>query len=201
MRNNYVIGSLHWDNSKGYGFDDTPPMTYSGEYFEKYQVMDNTEMGIALTDIRVAFVNEFYIGQSIIDIGIGGGRFCKQRGAYGYDVSNEAVEWLKSVGMYADPYASQVDALTFWDSLEHIPDPAAIVQQSKKWVFVSMPIYKDMDDCLISKHYKPGEHLHYWTDQGLIDWFAGQGFVCMDCHDAETQAGREGILSYAFKRI
>lgn len=201
MTNFLVSGSLHWNEKAGYGFDITPAMEYSGDYFAKYVKMDDTPMGIALTDIRVQFVNEYYIGDDIVDIGIGGGRFCKQRGAHGFDVSAEAVQWLKSVDMYQDPYEKPVTALTFWDSLEHIPNPDRILKQAKKWVFVSMPIYDDMQHCLASKHYKPGEHLHYWTDQGLISWFADRGFVCMDCHDAETQAGREGILSYAFKRI
>lgn len=201
MSNSLKIGSLHWDNSKGYGFDVTPPMVYDGDYFAKYQVMDLSDMGVKLTQARVEFVNKYYIGDDIVDIGVGGGRFCIELGAYGYDVSVEAIKWLKANGMYRDPYQSPSDALTFWDSLEHIPDPEIIIGQAKRWVFVSMPIYEDIEHCFASKHYKPGEHLHYWTDQGLIDWFARRGFVCIDCHDAETQIGREGILSYAFKRI
>lgn len=201
MSNYLMIGSLHWDNSKGYGFDVTPAMAYDGDYFEKYQTLDLSEMGQKLTEARVEFVNEYYIGDDIVDVGIGGGRFCIERGSFGYDVSAEAVQWLQANGMYRDPYEAKVDALTFWDSLEHIPDPEAIVRQAKRWVFVSMPIYEDMGHCLLSKHYKPGEHLHYWTDRGLIDWFARQGLVCINSHDAETQIGREGIVSYAFKRI
>lgn len=195
-----MIGSMRWNNNKGYGFDETPAMTYSGDYFQKYQEMDATNMGEALTDARVKLVSSFYCGKSIIDIGIGGGKFCKQMPCFGYDVSIEANKWLVENGIYRDPYKSGADALTFWDSLEHIPDPAAIVKMASQWVFVSMPIYSGIDDCMKSKHYKPGEHLHYWTDDGLRLWFAEQGFALAGENDAETKAGREGIKSYAFFR-
>lgn len=202
MNNICDIGSLHWDDERGYGFDSTPPMSYSGNgYFSKYQDLDRTEMGVSLTQARRELVAAHYLGYDIIDIGIGGGRFCIEHGAYGYDVSNEALDWLKINGMYRDPYLHYSDALTFWDSLEHIPDPAKIVRTARRWVFVSMPIYMSKEHCLTSKHYKPGEHLHYWTDAGLVRWFAEQGFVCVTCNDIETQIGRDGILSYAFKRI
>ncbi len=202
MSNGCETGSLHWDEERGYGFDSTPPMTYSGNgYFEKYRQLDTSPMGVDLTQARSDLVSEWYKGDDIIDIGIGGGLFCITHGAYGYDVSEEAVDWLTINGMYRDPYLHGADALTFWDSLEHIPDPAAIVAKARRWVFVSMPIYMSKRHCLASKHYKPGEHLHYWTHAGLTTWFAERGFVCMECNDAETQIGREGILSYAFKRI
>jgi hypothetical protein len=192
---------LIWDDDKGYGFHPAKPMSYSGNYFAKYQALDNTAMGKALTGARTNLVSEYYHGNDIIDIGIGGGRFCTEMQCYGYDVSQEAVHWLNSLGIYRDPYHRKTDVLTFWDSLEHIVCPSAIVQQAKRWAFVSMPIYQSMEHCLSSKHYKPSEHLHYWTDQGLIDWFAEQGFVCVDSNDQESKLGREGIHSYAFKRI
>lgn len=201
MTSNCATGSLHWDDELGYGFDCTPVITYSGAYFVKYQQLDNTPMGLELTRARVKMVHDFYGGDDVIDIGIGGGRFCIDYGAWGYDVSEEAVYWLQTNGMYADPYLQGAEVLTFWDALEHIPDPAAIVKQASKWVFVSMPVYHSKEHCLSSKHYKPGEHVHYWTDAGLIKWFTKQGFVCMGCNNAETRLGREGIMSYAFQRI
>lgn len=109
----------------------------------------------------------------------------------------EAVEWLRSEGRFREPAAN---ALTFWDSLEHIPDPEKAVEAADEWVFVSMPIYRDAADVLASKHYKPGEHLWYWTRDGLIRWFHRQGFFCVEVNSAETELGRDGILSFAFRR-
>lgn len=176
-------------------------MTYGGDYFAKYQVMDKTPMGLLLTNARINLVDEYYSGEDLIDIGIGGGVFVNCYGCAGYDVSAQAVEWLTQRGDYRDPYTVFPEAITCWDSLEHIPDPAALIKRVKKFVFVSMPIYKDEADCRASKHFKPGEHLHYWTDEGLINWFARLGFICIESNQIESDIGREGISSYVFKRF
>jgi hypothetical protein len=200
MTTSCETGSLIWDDKAGYGFHSAPPMDYTGDYFAKYQLMDETPMGEALTDARVLLVDDHYQGEDIIDIGIGGGKFVILMMCSGFDVNPSAVRWLKDQGLYRDPYENKVEALTFWDSLEHIPDPIAIVRQARKWVFVSMPIYDNEAHCRSSKHFKPGEHLHYWTHSGLVDWFAQQGFILMSHNDEESRIGREGIKSYAFKR-
>lgn len=200
MTTSSETGSLHWDDKAGYGFHSAPPMEYTQDYFAHYQQMDDTRMGDALTDARVMLVDEHYHGEDLIDIGIGGGKFVCAMMCSGFDVNPSAVKWLKEQGLYRDPYEKKVDVLTFWDALEHIPDPVAIVRQARKWIFVSMPIYTDKEHCLASKHYKPGEHLHYWTHDGLVDWFAQQGFILMDHNAVESELGREGIFSYAFKR-
>lgn len=90
--------------------------------------------------------------------------------------------------------------MTFWDSLEHIPEPEVVLKGIGEWAFVSMPIYKDAKDCLASKHYKPGEHLHYFTLEGFITWMDRQGFEVMEINHAESELGREGITSFAFHR-
>ena len=199
MTTSSTLGLLVWDDEAGYGFHSAPPMDYTGDYFAKYQEMDDAPMGESLTDARVLLVDDHYQGEDIIDIGIGGGRFVNLMMCSGYDVNPSAVRWLKDSGLYRNPYDKRVDVLTFWDSLEHIPDPAAIVKQARKWVFVSMPIYQNEAHCRASKHFKPGEHLHYWTHDGLIEWFARQGFFLVDHNSVESDLGREGIKSYAFK--
>lgn len=190
---------LLWSDELGMGFHPRPPMDYTGDYFAKYQALDDSPMGAALTKARVAFVAKHYEGQ-VVDIGIGGGRFVTESGAAGYDVSAEAVDWLDRNGLYFDPYKHHTEAITCWDSLEHIPDPERLIGMVGEWVFVSMPTYKSQQDCLASKHYKPGEHLHYWTERGFIRWFARNGFACMDINDTESDLGREGITSFAFRR-
>lgn len=196
-----LINSFLWCEEKGYGWHSAPPMQYDGAYFAHYQELDATPMGEALTRARVDLVEKYFRAGVLTDIGIGGGRFVEDGRAMGYDVSSEAVEWLKDVGRYLDPYAAPVEAITCWDSLEHIPEPEKLLAQVRNWLFVSMPIYDDMADVLRSKHYKPGEHLHYWTLQGFIRWCAEQGFECVEVNHAEVELGREGITSFAFKRV
>ncbi|MFU5501148.1 methyltransferase domain-containing protein [Pseudomonas aeruginosa] len=190
---------LLWSEELGMGFHPRPPMDYSGPYFEKYQVLDATPMGAALTAARVDMVQRHFDGE-VLDVGIGGGRFVIESGGKGFDVNEEAVQWLKSRNAYADPYKG-VAAITCWDSLEHVPDPETLVRSVGEWVFVSMPVYKDQADCLKSKHFKPGEHLHYWSVRGLIGWFAKMNFGCVEINERESGLGREGITSFAFRRF
>ncbi|RUF99307.1 methyltransferase domain-containing protein [Pseudomonas aeruginosa] len=190
---------LLWSEELGMGFHPRPPMDYSGPYFEKYQALDATPMGAALTAARVDMVQRHFDGE-VLDVGIGGGRFVIESGGKGFDVNEEAVQWLKSRNAYADPYKG-VAAITCWDSLEHVPDPEALVRSVGEWVFVSMPVYKDQADCLKSKHFKPGEHLHYWSVRGLIGWFAKMNFGCVEINERESDLGREGITSFAFRRV
>ena len=196
---NGLTDCLLWSEELGMGYHPRPPMDYSGPYFEKYQALDATPMGESLTAARVAMVARHFAGQ-VVDIGIGGGRFVVDADCWGYDVNAEAVAWLADSGRFFDVYANPVEAITCWDSLEHVPDPEQLVTMAGQWVFVSMPVYLSQWDCLQSKHYKPGEHLWYWTTTGLIAWFARQGFGCVEINEAESELGREGITSFAFRR-
>lgn len=196
-----LTDTLLWSEERGQGFHTRPAMRYEGQYFAHYQKLDATHMGGLLTQVRVELVSKFFPTGQVVDIGIGGGRFVEWASAFGFDVCEDAVTWLKSRLRYLDPYAQPVQAITCWDSLEHIPEPEKLLAQVNDWLFVSMPIYDDMADVLQSKHYKPGEHLHYWTFDGFVNWCAAQGFELREVNHAETELGREGITSFAFKRV
>jgi hypothetical protein len=192
---------LLWCDELGYGWHSAPPMEYSGEYFAHYQKLDNTPMGAALTKARLQLVGKFTDASLGVDIGIGGGRYVEESCGRGYDVSGEAVEWLKRLYYYADPYAVPVHSITCWDSLEHIPEPEKLLAQVTDWFFVSLPTFDDARQALKSKHFKPTEHLWYFSIPGLIRWAEAQGFQVMEVNHAETELGREGITSFAFKRV
>jgi hypothetical protein len=107
---------------------------------------------------------------------------------------------MKSVGRWANPYTEEVDAATFWDSLEHIKDPAAILGRVRKWAFVSIPIYQNKDHILRSRHFRKDEHYHYHTHVGLVSFMWRNGFRLREFHDGETALGRHGIMTFAFFR-
>lgn len=189
---------LLWSDELGMGWHGRPAMDYEGPYFEKYQQLDATRMGEALTKARIDLVRKFFPGE-VLDIGIGGGRFVTESGGFGFDVNPEALAWLRANGRYRNPCFGW-DAMTFWDSLEHIPDPEGTLKNVGEWAFLSMPIYKDQADCLKSKHFKPGEHIWYWTLDGFVSWMDRQGFELREINHAESELGREGITSFAFRR-
>lgn len=195
---------LLWSPEKGYGWHSRPAMLYSGDYFAHYQKLDNTKMGALLTRARLELVGKYCRPMDTVDIGIGGGRYVQESGGWGYDVCADAVTWLRDNGYYRNPYSDvmgDVKAITCWDSLEHIPDPRALLAEVREWLFVSLPVFEDADDVLSSKHYKPGEHLWYFSSTGFINWCAEQGFECMEMNRVESDLGREGIMSFAFKRV
>jgi hypothetical protein len=137
-----------------------------------------------------------------VDIGIGSGQFvdaCSD--CYGYDVSPQAEEWLERRGRWFDPYDRRFPVATFWDSLEHIPDPEPILSNVARWAFVAMPIYRDVQHVVQSKHFRPGEHCWYFTRDGLIGFMAEYGFECVLHDTRESLLGREDIHSFAFKRV
>ena len=197
---NGLENSLIWWPEHGMGFHPAPAMPYTDEYFEHYKWLDSTPMGVALTDARIGLVSKYTPIDNVVDIGIGGGRFVHDSGCRGYDVNEKAVAWLREKGWFCSPYASPVESITCWDSLEHIDKPWKLLKQVTGWVFVSLPIFNSYDDVLTSKHYKPGEHLWYWTTSGLVNWFYDQGFNLIEMNRAESDLGRDGITSFAFKR-
>lgn len=182
------------------GFHTQPPMVYTESYFKAYQHRDRTDMGVQLTNARCDLVRRWY-DKTVVDIGIGGGAFVQASDGLGFDVCQDAVDWLKDTGRFWDFPKYGAEAVTCWDSLEHIPDIVQFLEKVSKHVFLSMPIYKDKQDCLSSKHYKPGEHLWYFTHKGLIHFMRWAGFDMVEYTDIESEIGRESIRSYAFTRF
>lgn len=173
---------------------------YDESYFSRYRELADTALGRELTAARIRLVSRHYHG-TLVDVGIGAGQFVETRpDTKGYDVNPAGVEWLQQRGQWADLYADRYQALSFWDSLEHIDRPDIAVGKAEKWVFVSVPIFENADHILRSKHYRRDEHIWYWTHDGLINWFKSQGFTLIEHNRAESDLGREGIGSYAFQR-
>lgn len=197
-----LANTLLWSDELGYGWHAREAMDYDDDYWQSYVERDVSPIGDELTQARIDIVRKFlgHNASEVIDIGIGGGRFVGQIGCYGFDVNDKAIQWLSEQRRLRDPYADGCLAITCWDSLEHIQDPEELVNKVDEFVFVSMPIYKDQADCLKSKHYKPGEHLWYFTEGGLIAYMRKLGFDCLLVDDIESRIGREGITSFVFRR-
>lgn len=197
-----LADTLLWSDELGYGWHPRQAMEYNVDYWDSYVERDASPIGAALTQARIDMVRKFMGAKSseVVDIGIGGGRFVDQLNCYGFDVNDRAIEWLDDHNRLRNPYWQDCRAITCWDSLEHIPDPEALIHAVGEYVFVSMPIYKDQANCLKSKHYKPGEHIWYFTEKGLINYMDKLDFACLLVDDVESRIGREGITSFVFRR-
>lgn len=197
---NWREDSLVWMPERGMGYFPVNSMPYDEGYFRKYQSYDGTKIGDDLFWVRSHLVLRHYQGP-VLDVGIGSGRFVASRpNTFGYDVNPAGVSWLKQRGLFRDLYDTTYGALCFWDSLEHIPHPDKALAQAREYVFVSLPIFEDVDHVLRSKHYRKDEHYWYFTSDGFVKWMHAHGFVMLETNSDEVAAGREDIRSFAFRR-
>ena len=181
--------------------DLTPRIEYGEAYFEKCAGYDPV-IAQAVTDSRIRFVARHWIG-AVLDVGIGAGHFVQRRcNTFGWDINPAAVAWLREWGLYAERF-DVFRAFTFWDVLEHVPAPQTYLDRLAvgSMLFVSLPIFGSLWQIRESKHYRPGEHLYYFTQSGLVAWLARYGFELLEVSDHETRAGRESILAFAFARV
>lgn len=197
---------LRWWPSLGLGYlpvAETVP--YDEDYWLKYQSYRGNGIGELLTASRVQMVFDANEGSEpsavseVIDIGIGSGEFVEAMRCWGSDINPHAIAWLKDRGCYRDPLVRHTKILTLWDVLEHIEDPKPLLDTAKI-ILTSLPIYAGVEECLASKHLRPGEHLWHFTDAGIKQFMAFAGFGHVTTSDFETRIGREGILTYSFKR-
>lgn len=200
---------LVWQPELGMGFypvrEADEPYRNGGAqaYWDKYAGYAETELGRALTALRVRWVDRWHGGE-LVDVGIGCGAFVTARGrdTWGYDISPVAERWLRDRGLWRSPAEpGVVSAVSLWDVLEHLPDPAGLLMHVAAWAFVSVPLFEGPEHALRSRHFRPDEHRWYWTRAGLTGWMWRQGFELVDDSSFETTLGREDIGTFAFRRV
>ena len=182
-----------------YQKDMTNLVTYDKDYFNKCLGYEDEEIALKINYGRAILV-AFYHSGYVLDIGIGSGEFIKKRMfTFGYDINPTAIKWLKEVDLYSDKF-SNFTAFTMWDVIEHVQEPGNYFKQMKpgSYLFTSIPLFKDLNKIRESKHYRPDEHLYYFTEEGLKKWMRAHGFCFLEMCDFEKDAGREEIYSFVF---
>ena len=98
--------------------------TYDQAYFDKYRGYEGQPIARAINAGRVALVDRHFGSGWLLDVGVGSGEFIRARGAntFGYDVNPAAEAWLRAEGRWANDLDG-FRAYSFWDVLEHVPDP------------------------------------------------------------------------------
>ena len=187
------------DQGVAYQKDMSYPVSYDESYFNKCLSYEDQEIALKINLGRINLVKRYHEGW-VLDIGIGSGEFIKKRPfTMGYDINPTAVRWLKSNCLYSDRI-DLYNAFTLWDVIEHIPEPSHYFRMmpSTSFLFTSIPLFKDLTMIRESKHYRPNEHLYYFTEEGFKYWMRQHGFCLLEMDDFETDAGREEIYSFAF---
>lgn len=194
------------DRGVAYQRDMSRLVAYDQSYFDKCKSYEGKKIGNVIHAGRVEFVRKYVSDEKpVLDIGIGSGEFIRWRRhtTFGYDINPQAIVWLKAKKKWADlDEFGSYSAFTMWDVLEHIPTPNDYFKFMGKgsYLFLSLPLFDDLNKIRSSKHYRPGEHLYYWTLQGIVDYTALYGFRVLEMSAFEIDAGRESIYSLALIR-
>jgi hypothetical protein len=197
-----MTDGLIWLPELGIGY--YPVVNQKVDYFDDYTERSESPIAQALNDFRVNLVNKYTEGP-VLDFGIGSGSFIGNRTykTFGYDIDPKSVAWLKKKNLYLNPYeVKDVAAITFFDSLEHVQEPHKILLNVAVGglIFISVPIFKDCNHVLYSKHFKPNEHVWYFTWSGLVKWVCNYGYEFVESSEKESKLGREDIGTFVFRR-
>jgi len=198
--------SLVWLPEQEIGYFPVRSAIYGDKYFDEYVNREGTEIGERLNAFRIYLVNKYVAGR-VLDIGVGCGTFLRLRSdCVGYDINPKAVKLLKEARLFCNPYRTDFESgvikgVTFFDSLEHIESPGRILSRiGKQVVFVSIPIFRDLNHLLSSKHLKRKEHFYYFTKGSFIVYMASFGFELLELLDDEIKCGREDIYTFVFRK-
>ena len=151
---------------------------YDHEYIKvRYDAYETTPL---MSHLRLGIVTAVAQGPKLLDVGYGNGDFIKSACKAGFDGYGNDIhgadygvrEW-EHLGVVPD--FKEWDVVTFFDSIEHIPDLNVIRDLGRRahTIVVSIPRKPSYFPCDLDwKHYRPGEHLHYFSTFSLQKLFA-----------------------------
>lgn len=210
-------GQMIWVEPAGFGYlEICSPAVYDAAYFQHYRRICETPIAKALNRFRVGLMidqldlTDGAAPQTVLDVGIGDGAFLRAAAESvpfglvelkGCDINPLGIEYLEERGQLAqleDPEG--FDVACFWDVLEHLPDPRVGLRAARKIALVSIPIFESQLGALRSRHFKPGEHLWYFTRRGFVAFADQEGFDVVDILATESAIGRDGIETFVLRR-
>lgn len=167
-------------------------MKYDLDYYENL-LRKYSETARVICQIRWDWIKGIN-PMTVLDYGCGVGWFRAYRPP-GVEVDTYDIGPSPQTGVGLKLY----DMVCFYDVLEHIPDFSVIepVLRLANHVVVSLPIRNG--NLAEWKHFKPGEHLHYFTDETLIALFVKYGFTMIQ-HGTPECPPRSDIHSYLFRK-
>ncbi len=166
---------------------------------------------VAMAWIRLSFVFKYMQNfGKLLDVGCGFGNFVRAArhasfDAYGFDVHQIDTG---SSAPRVDSFYGKWDAVTLFDSFEHFEDFEKVFAIDTKWFFITVPhLDESMSVSEIKnwKHYKPDEHLHYFTVKAMHSLFRKNGYMLMEAVNLEdvirkpARNGQFNTMTYAFR--
>lgn len=198
--------------------DLTVEVVYDRQYVaSRYDAYASTE---AMSHLRANIVEVFCPceDECVLDFGCGNGSFLSEMatrcwGAYGMDVSGYPFEREGFVKAAPNP-SIEVDVVTFFDSLEHLPRPQLILGALNcRYVVISLPWLPTeglnpqefVASFMSWKHRRYGEHLWHFGPATLEKMMHDAGFGMVHVGNFEDrirkgESGRANILTAIFEK-
>jgi len=160
-----------------------------------------------INEIRWNFLEEYFPfgchvyhelkGFHILDYGCGVGWFAAFKPSWVTSMETYDVMPVPQTGMTREKYS----IITLWDVLEHIPDFTylAPILERTHYVVLTIPMKPPKVKWEDWKHFKPGEHLHYYTEDLLQSLFRIYDFHLLAKEMTECPP-RTDVVTYIFKR-
>lgn len=181
-----------------------PPL-YDVDYTTKYKVSlggQDDELSCLRLGLLLGATNQPIA--KLLDVGYGDGNFLERASTvvqkcFGYDVSPAfpAPPNVTSVNSITGAY---YDVVTFYNSLEHIPEIDFVKDIQCKYLVVTTPWCHYFSDEWFQnwKHRKPNEHIWHFNDETLSRFMRTRGYVCVHYSNAEDtlRGEKSGYASY-----
>lgn len=182
---------------------------YNETYLDHYKGAPVSEMSFLRLGIISLYYQELFKRPfpskniKILDFGCGDGAFVKAANgcgldAYGFDVIDKPQE----IPMAKWPHGDEFNIITFFDSLEHVREFDLLYDANPDMFVASVPdrdciSFDRMSDW---KHYKPNEHLHYFSKRSIRALFENNGYELRYISNIENLIRGNDIKTYIFTK-
>jgi SAM-dependent methyltransferase len=149
--------------------DLTAVVEYDENYAKKYDNMPHFQM----SQVRADFIEKSFPTDQIrkvLDVGHANGAFVKEMISREYDAFGTDLHGIDFGVPEVNLMGPETfDLVTFFDSLEHFENVRQPLHKSNKFILVSVPNTPPRLEKYIEswRHYRPGEHLHYFNLRSL----------------------------------
>ena len=167
---------------------------YDLNYYEK-MLRQNSRSAEKIAKVRWNFIRQLN-PRFVLDFGSGVGWFRAYK-PEGIEVDSFDIGPYPQTGILRDYY----NLICFWDVLEHISgfDSIKDVLTLTDYVALCVPIKPEKALLETWKHFKPGEHLNYFTEKSLDETFKKYSFHLLAKASPECPP-REDVLSFIYIR-
>ena len=132
---------------------------------------------------RLSWIRRYYARGDVLDVGAGMGIFGQELAQLGFDVTSIDTPFAKldnpdvqNIDFLSWKTSKRFDAIVFWESFEHVPDPDAYLMKAKRLLkpngklFIEYPRYGCVESVWFGRYWYDLDiprHLFHFTVNGM----------------------------------